>query len=83
MVLGLAADVSKGQAQGIGHQGTLCNSSCGNTGNTFCLRELFHDETGEFNLDKGTKVGEGERLAVVAIEGTLPSACPCEGIVGL
>ena len=83
MVLGLATHIGEGQPQSIGHQCTLCDGTCSYTCYGFGLGEVLEDGACELHLDKGTKVGEGKRLAVVAIEGALPAAGPCEGVGGL
>ena len=70
MVLGSRTHIDEGYAEGIGNKGTLCDGSSGHTCDGIDLVAIDAlygaDET---RLDDGADVGEGEGLAIVAIDG--------------
>lgn len=83
VVFSLAADINERQTESIGHERSLSYGSCGNAGNGISLREMLKHCMHKLELHIAAQVRIRQGLAVIAIEGRLPSRSPCERIVWL
>ena len=69
VVFGFVTDRDEGKSQGIGDERSLWDGTCGHASHGLHFGEVCEDGMGEFEFHIGAKVGVGERLAVVAVEG--------------
>jgi len=73
VVLRSRANVNIGETHLVGNECTLGDCACGHSGYGIGLGEVLHNQAAQFGFDECAHFGVGEGLAVVSVDGGVPS----------